>query len=395
MLSSRDRVLIHKNAAAADLAAVTIKGEVVRPGRYPLTADMRVSDLIRAAGGLKQSADLKTADLTHFVWKEEKQVTGEQERISLASALAAGDSATNGLLNNAAMTTAPSNSASSSDPTLNNGDVLTIRQVANWQDLGASMTVRGEVVHPGSYGIRPGERLSSVLMRAGGFGPAAYPYGALLMRPEVQRLEERSYSELIQRVRDQQATLKLTATTTGDRGSETFSRIRSDPMADHDRQPDKRSANGSRHHSSFVEYSQLGEHLSRYHGQSGGCVDRSKTPKLCAGAGTGLRSHGCRLSSGQERKVVYHAGGWHYQYGLPEGHLCGSSRWNRDRQSQFAVAHRRHVRRGLAAGRHGSRSRESARWSAYLEDSAPECDGPKFTRYQRDFDCDILLRTRT
>ena len=216
MLSPRDRVLIHKNAAAADLAAVTIKGEVVRPGRYPLTADMKVSDLIRAAGGLKQSADLKTADLTHFVWKDEKQVTGEQEQVSLASALAAGDSATNGILNNAAMTTAPSNGAPSSNPSLNNGDVLSIRQVPNWQDLGASMTVRGEVVHPGSYGIRPGERLSSVLMRAGGFGPAAYPYGALLMRSEVQKLEERSYSELIQRVRDQQATLKLTATSTTD-----------------------------------------------------------------------------------------------------------------------------------------------------------------------------------
>jgi protein involved in polysaccharide export with SLBB domain len=216
MLSSRDRVLIHKNAAAADLATVTIKGEVVRPGRYPLTSDMKVSDLIRAAGGLKQSADLKTADLTHFVWKDEKQVTGEQEQVSLASALAAGDSATNGILNNAAMTTAPSNGAPSRDPSLNNGDVLSIRQVPNWQDLGASMTVRGEVVHPGSYGIRPGERLSSVLMRAGGFGPAAYPYGALLMRAEVQKLEERSYSELIQRVRDQQATLKLTATTTTD-----------------------------------------------------------------------------------------------------------------------------------------------------------------------------------
>jgi len=130
--------------------------------------------------------------------------------------LAAGDSATNGILNNAAMTTAPSNGVPSSNPSLNNGDVLTIRQVPNWQDLGASMTVRGEVVHPGSYGIHPGERLSSVLMRAGGFGPAAYPYGALLMRAEVQKLEERSYSELIQRVRDQQATLKLTATSTTD-----------------------------------------------------------------------------------------------------------------------------------------------------------------------------------
>src|SRR5208282_3586737 len=47
VLRPRDRVLVHKNAAAADPATVNVKGEVVRPGRYPLTEDMRVSDLIR------------------------------------------------------------------------------------------------------------------------------------------------------------------------------------------------------------------------------------------------------------------------------------------------------------------------------------------------------------
>ena len=194
-LTSRDRVLIHRNAAAADPATVYVKGEVARPGRYPLTADMRISDLIRAAGGLKQSADLKAADLTHYVWKDEKQVTGEQEQIALAGVLS-GDSATNGVLSN--------------------GDVLSIRQVPGWEDLGASITIRGEVLHPGGYGIRPGERLSSVLTRAGGFSPGAYPYGAVLLRSEVQKLEQRSYGELVQRVREQEATLKLTATSTTD-----------------------------------------------------------------------------------------------------------------------------------------------------------------------------------
>jgi protein involved in polysaccharide export with SLBB domain len=72
------------------------------------------------------------------------------------------------------------------------------------------------VVHPGSYGIRPGEKLSSVLTRAGGFGPGAYPYGTLLMRTEVQKLEQRSYGELVQRIREQQTSLKLTATSTTD-----------------------------------------------------------------------------------------------------------------------------------------------------------------------------------
>ncbi len=195
VLKSRDRVLIHRNTAAMDPATVYVTGEVDRPGRYPLTSDMRISDLIRAAGGLKQSADTKTADLTHYVWVNDKQVQGEQSQVVLADALS-GDSA--------------------KDDVLNNGDVLSIRQVPGWDDLGASVTVRGEIVHPGSYGIRPGERLSSVLERAGGFAPGAYPYGALLMRTEVQKLEQRSYGELIQRVREQQTALKLTAASSTD-----------------------------------------------------------------------------------------------------------------------------------------------------------------------------------
>ena len=195
VLTTRDRVLIHRNAAATDPATVYVKGEVVRPGRYPLTADMGIADLIRAAGGLKQSADLKTADLTHYVWKDDKQVTGEQKPIALAEVL---------------------NGSSTTQGVLNNGDVLSVRQVPGWEDLGASITVRGEVVHPGGYGIRPGERLSSVLARAGGFSPAAYPYGAVLLRSEVQKVEQRSYGELVQRIREQQANLKLTATSSND-----------------------------------------------------------------------------------------------------------------------------------------------------------------------------------
>ena len=194
-LTSRDRVLVHRNAAAADPAAVYIKGEVVRPGRYPLTANMSISDLIHAAGGLKQSADTQTADLTHYFWKDNKQVSVQQTQIALVEAL---------------------DNKSDTGGSLNNGDVLSIRQVQGWEDLGSSVTIRGEVVHPGSYGIHPGERLSSVLLRAGGFSAGAYPYGSVLARSEVQKLEQRSYGELIQRVREQQATLKLTATSTND-----------------------------------------------------------------------------------------------------------------------------------------------------------------------------------
>jgi protein involved in polysaccharide export with SLBB domain len=64
------------------------------------------------------------------------------------------------------------------------------------------------VNHPGSFGIHPSERLSAVLERAGGFGPNAYPYGAVLMRREVRELETKSYLELIERVKLEQVHLK-------------------------------------------------------------------------------------------------------------------------------------------------------------------------------------------
>ena len=195
ILHARDRVLIHRNPAAVQPATVYVKGEVARPGRYPLTAEMRVSDLIHAAGGLKPSADTKLADLTQYWLQGDKEVTGQQRHIVLAEAM----------VNNA-----------QADVVLNNGDVLTIPQVPGWDDLGASISVRGEVVHPGAYGIRPGERLSSVLKRAGGFSSAAYPYGAVLLRSEVQKLEQRSYGELIQRVREQQTAVRLTAASSVD-----------------------------------------------------------------------------------------------------------------------------------------------------------------------------------
>ncbi len=99
---------------------------------------------------------------------------------------------------------------------LHDGDVLTIRQVPGWNDLGAMVTLKGEVQHPGAYGIRPGERLSSVLQRAGGFTSQAYPYGAVLMRREVRELEMKAHRELVERVKAEQVSLRALPETDAD-----------------------------------------------------------------------------------------------------------------------------------------------------------------------------------
>ena len=87
--------------------------------------------------------------------------------------------------------------------------MLTVRQLPGWNDLGASITVKGEVKHPGSYGIRPGERLSSVIQRAGGFEPEAYVYGAVLQRVQVRELEGKEQIQMILRVKALENNLEL------------------------------------------------------------------------------------------------------------------------------------------------------------------------------------------
>jgi len=187
-LAPRDRLLVHRKPASIEGATVYVEGEVGSPGRYPLTTNMKVADLIHVGGGLKNSADTQLADLTQYSQGERSEVTAAQHQVLISSALAGDPTA---------------------DLPLHNGDVLTIRQVPGWQDLGASIAVRGEVVHAGTYGIRPGERLSSVLERAGGFQPDAYPYGAILQREQVRELESKSRDEMVRRIRDAEANLQL------------------------------------------------------------------------------------------------------------------------------------------------------------------------------------------
>ena len=187
-MQPKDRIFIHRNLAKVDPPAVKIEGEVARPGKYPLGEDMSAAQLVRLSGGLTRGAFTESADLTRYTVENGGQIVGEHVAVPLAHALA-GDA--------------------DSDVRLHDGDVLTIRQLAGWTDVGAVITVKGEVLHPGDYGIEEGERLSSVLKRAGGLRPDAYPYGAILERRQVRELEEKSRSDLIRQVQAQQSTLQL------------------------------------------------------------------------------------------------------------------------------------------------------------------------------------------
>ena len=87
ILQSRDRILVHKNQAQVEAPTVYIKGEVAKPGRYPLPSNMRVADLVRVAGGPTRSAFLDTADLTRFAASTAPGHSSQRLEVKLAAVL--------------------------------------------------------------------------------------------------------------------------------------------------------------------------------------------------------------------------------------------------------------------------------------------------------------------
>jgi protein involved in polysaccharide export with SLBB domain len=172
-----------------DAPKVTINGEVQRPGTYPLSSGMTAAQLVRMAGGFKRDALLDSADLSTYGVIDGNRVVESLGTIPIGAVVSGVDA--------------------KSDILLKPDDILTVRQITGWNDIGESVTIEGQVRFPGSYGFQEGERLSSVLRRAGGILPTAYPEGAILVRDQVREVEEKSREELIRQIETNSAAARL------------------------------------------------------------------------------------------------------------------------------------------------------------------------------------------
>jgi protein involved in polysaccharide export with SLBB domain len=173
----------------ADAPRVTIQGEVLRPGAYPLSEGMTAAQLVRIAGGFKRDALRDRADLTSYDVTNGSSVDGRLQAVAIGAAVTGSDA--------------------SADVPLKPGDILTIHQLTGWENVGESIKIDGQVRYPGVYGFKEGERLSSVLRRAGGLLPTAYPMGAIMVRDQVRELETKSREELIRQIQANSAAARL------------------------------------------------------------------------------------------------------------------------------------------------------------------------------------------
>jgi protein involved in polysaccharide export with SLBB domain len=159
-----------------DKRFVRVSGAVQREGDYGFTPGMTVKDLVSLAGGLKYFAYRKEAELTRVDVTDAGPRT-EKFTVDLEKAL----------------------EDSEANLPLQENDYLFIRTVPEWK-LYQTVTVSGEVKYPGTYTIQKGEKLSSLIERAGGFTDRAFLKGAVFTRERVRELQQTQIDEMVDRL---------------------------------------------------------------------------------------------------------------------------------------------------------------------------------------------------
>ena len=167
---------------------VRVDGRVKAHGDYPLEPRMRVSDLLRAGGGLQDAAYGARAELTRYRVGNDVRQT-QLIDIDLAAIL---------------------NGDESADLLLQPFDLLNVKEVPEWSEQ-EQITLLGEVRFPGTYPIQRGETLRSVLNRAGGLTKLAFPEGSIFTRKELLEREQQQLDRLAERLQSDLASTALQA----------------------------------------------------------------------------------------------------------------------------------------------------------------------------------------
>ena len=79
------------------------------------------------------------------------------------------------------------------DTLVQDGDMLSLQKTVS--DTVGSIELKGEVAYPGTYSIKRGEKLSSVIKRAGGFTNQAYTYASVFTRKPLKKLQKLSFEQ--------------------------------------------------------------------------------------------------------------------------------------------------------------------------------------------------------
>lgn len=179
--------LFSEEEVKADVLRISIDGAIRRPGQYIYRSDMRLADLLVKARGLTLDAD-GTVEIARVGENNVVSIL----RLNAKNALENANSVDNAVLMPLDRVTLPSNMLKKVET-----DVVVLK---------------GQVVRPGPYALKHrGEKLSSLIERAGGLTPMAFAEGCVFTRlaEHVTSEHQLEVAQTIQGDLYKQATLEL------------------------------------------------------------------------------------------------------------------------------------------------------------------------------------------
>ena len=154
---------------------ISVEGAVRLPGIFPITQNTSLNLLLSVSGGTSNDANMDRIEITSY--KEEARdgnLVMNREYI---------DSSVSDI----------------SDIRISPGGGVRISSVFTNFEPGAVL-LSGEFVQPGVYTILKGEKLSSLIARAGGLTDQAYPYGGIFTRDRVKQIQRQEMQQTAQRL---------------------------------------------------------------------------------------------------------------------------------------------------------------------------------------------------
>lgn len=183
-LKREDIVTIYSRDSLRQNRDLTVKGEVQYPGTFDYRDGTTLSDLITLAGGFRESASNSYIEVARRLSHEEKSEynkrTGHLFQFTISRDLTLDEQ--------------------DGQFELEPYDQVFVRRAPGFVP-GGSVRVNGEVLYSGEYHLSSREeRLSSIIERAGGLTPDAYPNGAMLTRKvEIDSKMKRLREQLMER----------------------------------------------------------------------------------------------------------------------------------------------------------------------------------------------------
>jgi polysaccharide export outer membrane protein len=148
-----------------------VRGAVRQAGAYPVADGATLDSVLAIAGGTTLEANVSKIEVTSRLQGEDHQEHGRSGTRRINVNL---------------------RSDNPQDILIGPGDTVRVNQKFNRIE-DQSVTLLGEVVHPGRYDLMPGDTVLSLIERAGGLTEQGYPDGAIFSRAAERKREASRY----------------------------------------------------------------------------------------------------------------------------------------------------------------------------------------------------------